>query len=291
MQSIVRGFCDAFPDCSLWTGSGLNWMLVGSRGRQEPVVEEVFTGSWRDERLGPALAELGFESPGQLVATYLADAPVLNALAAGVPPLVDDFPLRLSREGAGEEDYRWYLRFMDAMAARGRFAASEAMRASWPPAIREAAQRAFVEQDIFNLSRIGTHGLQGRDPFPLLHRALTETSSSVLPLLVLGRELEVVARAIGREASGPLVDYLQGVGSLSRREYAAADAAFARVAAVEPEFRDLARFRALARCLAGDRGGAAPFLAEAHRLPSPDEEAPRFWSRLATSCGSSAPPR
>ena len=286
-RSIMRGFCDAFPDCSLWTGSGLNWMLVGSRGPSGPVSEEVFTRPWRDERLGPVLAQLGFENPGQMGATYLADAPVLNALTAGTSPLVDDFPQRLSPRGAEDEDYWSYLRFMDATAARERFATSEAMRASWPTAIRQATLRAFAEQDIYNHSRIGAHGLLSPDPFPLLHRALVETSSSVLPVLVLGHdplELQIAARAVEHGAAGSLVDYLQGVGALSRREYALADAAFARVAVAEPGFHDLVRFRALARCLAGDPAGAAPFLAEALRLPSPDDQAPRFWSRLAESC-------
>ena len=291
MRAIVRGFCDAFPDCSLWTGSGLNWMLVGSRGRAEPVSEETFTGPWRDDRIAPALAQSGFEGPGALGATYLADAPVLNALTAGTPPLVDDFPLRLSRRGAEEADYRSYLQFMDATAARERFETSEAMRAAWPPAIREAVRSAFQEQGIFNESRTGTHGLVKRDPFPLLHRALVETSSTVLPLIVMGqepRELDIATRAAAGGVAGPLVDYLHGLGALSRREYAPADAAFARVAAAEPQFHDLARFRALARCLAGDAAGAAPFLAEALRLPSSDDQALRFWARLAETCRSPA---
>ena len=30
--SITAGFCGAFPDCTLWTGYGLDWMLAGTRG-------------------------------------------------------------------------------------------------------------------------------------------------------------------------------------------------------------------------------------------------------------------
>src|SRR4051812_12818260 len=35
--SIIRAFCDAFEDCSLWSGLNLDWTLVGSRGGLAPV--------------------------------------------------------------------------------------------------------------------------------------------------------------------------------------------------------------------------------------------------------------
>ena len=30
-KAVIRAFCDAFADCSLWTGAGPEWILVGSR--------------------------------------------------------------------------------------------------------------------------------------------------------------------------------------------------------------------------------------------------------------------
>ena len=35
-KSLVNGFCGAFSDCSLWTGAGTEWMLVGTRGLGGP---------------------------------------------------------------------------------------------------------------------------------------------------------------------------------------------------------------------------------------------------------------
>ena len=50
--SIVRGFCDVFEDCSLWTGAGNEWMLVGSRGGFE--VASTSWGAWGWGRTWPA---------------------------------------------------------------------------------------------------------------------------------------------------------------------------------------------------------------------------------------------
>ncbi len=291
VSSIIKGFCNAFPDCSLWTGSGLNWMLAGTRGARDRVDEEAFTRQWRDPEVGPELARLGFETPGQLGATFLADAAFLEALTAGTAPLVDDFPRRLSPRSAGPEDYRFYLSFMDAGLARERFAASAFIRSRWPPRIRELTLAAFKEQDIFNRSRIGTYGLLPGDTFPLLHRALTQTSSSLLPLLIAGsepREQAIADRAARRGRSGPLLDYLLGLGALARRDYKTAETMFSRVAMAEPGFRDLARFRALGLCLAGDATRAAPFLAEALALPPRDDDGQRFWTELEQRCAHSS---
>jgi len=294
MRSIVAGFCDVFPDCSLWTGSGFDWMLAGRRGARGPVAEDAFAAQWRDPRTGPALAELAFPTPAHLGATFLADAPLLRILAADTAPLVDDFPRRLSPGEAGEADHRFYLSFMDATAARDRFARSDFIRTLWPSRIREATLAAFAEQDVYNQSRIGTYGLMRRDVFPLLYHALTETSSPLLPLLVAGsepREQAAAARAVSKGVASPLADYLLGLGALARREYAAAEAAFSRVARAEPGFHDLALFRALALCLAGDAPRAAPFLDEIRRGPARDEDARRFWAELEGRCGREGRPR
>ena len=96
-KAIIRGFCDAFPDCSLWSGAGLQWMLAGTRGLHGPVAEEQFTAQWRDPLVAPELAALGFEQPEALGATFLADAATLAERTRGVPPLDDDHPGRISR--------------------------------------------------------------------------------------------------------------------------------------------------------------------------------------------------
>ena len=93
--AVTRGFCDVFEDCSLWTGFGHEWMLVGTRGARGPVSGERFARQWSDPVVAPRLRAAGLDSPSQLGATFLADAGTLATLTAGVAPLVDDYPHRL----------------------------------------------------------------------------------------------------------------------------------------------------------------------------------------------------
>ena len=94
-KAIMRGFCDAFPDCSLWSGAGLQWMLAGTRGAHHPIPEEQFSAQWRDPVVAPELADLGFEGPEALGATFLADAATLGEWTEGAAPLDDDHPGRI----------------------------------------------------------------------------------------------------------------------------------------------------------------------------------------------------
>ena len=48
--AIIRAFCEAFEDCSLWSGFHRDWILVGSRGGIAPVTRAHFSlgyGTWR----------------------------------------------------------------------------------------------------------------------------------------------------------------------------------------------------------------------------------------------------
>src|SRR5260370_9922709 len=95
-RSIVAAFCGVFPDCSLWTGSGLEWMLAGTRGLRGPVEEGGFTRQWTHPVLAPALRDIGVEVPEQLGALFLAHPPALAHWTRGAPPLDDDHPGHLS---------------------------------------------------------------------------------------------------------------------------------------------------------------------------------------------------
>jgi len=93
---IVRAFCSAFDDCTLWTGSGLDWMLVGTRGARGPVSAEQFAHQWEDPSVGPELRALGFETPEQLGALFLGGREYLLGVSEDVEPLTDAYPKRLS---------------------------------------------------------------------------------------------------------------------------------------------------------------------------------------------------
>jgi hypothetical protein len=147
-RAVVGAFCDAFPDCSLWNGSGLNWMLVGTNGRSVPATEGHFAGLWDDPVVGGGLRRIGIERPEQLGALLIDDAPGLRERVGATPPLTDDFPYRIltpvGSTSVATEVIPAYLRWMDADQARRRFAASRFVADVWPPAVR-AGSLAYFE--------------------------------------------------------------------------------------------------------------------------------------------------
>src|SRR3972149_2125816 len=95
-RAVSRAFCEAFEDCTLWTGAGLNWMLGGSPTGARPVPESTLRRLWADPVVGGELATLGIETPAALGATFLGDSAFLAEWAAGSPPRRGGHPARLS---------------------------------------------------------------------------------------------------------------------------------------------------------------------------------------------------
>ena len=222
-KAIIRGFCDAFPDCSLWSGAGLQWMLAGTRGLHGPRAEEQFTAQWRDPLVAPELAALGFEQPEALGATFLADAATLTERTRGVPPLDDDHPGRISmrypRDENGDPTYRAW---MQPGELRRHFEASAFIRDVWPPALRLRTADAFPPQALFDdLSVWGRF-----NKLESLRGVLTLSSLHTLPLLLMGTEPAVQRIAVSLYEAGARdagLEFEMGARALSQRAYEAAE--------------------------------------------------------------------
>lgn len=178
-KSIVRAFRDAFPDASLWTGAGLEWMLVGVKNPRGPVSAEQFGRQWRDPEVAPGLAELGLQVPEQLGALFIADGERLGAWLGDALPLTDDHPERLAAHDVAvpEPDLRAYAEFMNSPAAGRNFLQSTALSRLWPADLREATGEWFALQRTVN-SILMFDPLRYRE----LHAALEDPRLSV-PLL------------------------------------------------------------------------------------------------------------
>jgi len=250
-QAIIRGFCTAFPDCSLWAGAGLEWMLAGTRGVRGAVPEERFGAQWRDPVVGPELVALGLEQPEQLGATFIADAETLREWTRGAALLDDDHPNRilprwpsafLSRSEFAQEPY--YRSWRDCQAARKRFASSAFIRGLWPPQLRRRSEDYFEIQDIFDDQEIWHR----RNPIEMLYAVLTRSSLRTLPLVLMGtdRTLQLIAsRADSAGERGSALEFQAGARAMSERDYGVAAQHFALVD--DPSQRVTARlFRALA---------------------------------------------
>ena len=273
--AIVRSFCDVFDDCSLWGGSAYDWMLVGTRHAVGPVSEEQFAKQWQDPVTGPDLRELGVEVPEQLGALFMADAPALKRAAADTPPLLDDYPNRLTPAFSPLRDdrFRFFLPWMDVQKTRAAFGESAIVSRLWPPALRQRSLEWFAVQDTINQGlavepSVITNALFGTEP-PLhdvkaLDEVLTRTELRTLPMWLLGsseQQQRIVDRRVREGRSDAVIDYHLGIRAMADRNYDAAAEHFRAVQEQRPTDVQVALRHIYALCLAG-RTDAAQAVAD-----------------------------
>jgi spermidine synthase len=140
--SVIRAFCDAFDDCSLWSGLNRDWILMGSRGGVQSVAAEHFSRLWKLP-LGKDLQRLGIHDPGQLAGQFMADAAFLKEIASRAQPLVDDRPRRIRSELHPEASTPAYTLLMHAGRSRERMLASP-WPAILPPEVVAASADGFL---------------------------------------------------------------------------------------------------------------------------------------------------
>lgn len=248
-RAIARAFCIAFEDCSLWSGGGYDWMLVGTNGADRPPSEEGFARPWRDA--ARELRDLEVETPEQLGALFIADAATLGEWTSATPPLVDDRPGRLSFWAPPDSDRAVYRALQDAAACAGRFRSSAFVRRLWPPALRERTTSSFMWR-----------GMSDRDyeaptrPAAMadLWAALEGSSLRTLPLLQLDSEPRLAAIARMRYAQGdrhPVLAFHVGAAALADRDYAPAARFFDEAGPANVGFHVPGLLRGVALGLAG----------------------------------------
>jgi hypothetical protein len=255
-RAIVRAFCAAFSDCTLWSGGGGEWMLAARRGGHPPAVE-AFTRQWRDPRVGPELRRLALESPEALGALFVADASQLAAWAAEAPPLEDGWPRRLSTRLIGH-DSSTRRSFAGVEAAHDRFAVSDWVRRHWPPELRDRTLGFFAYRRQLDDLVTGEPDAGGAEA---VRRALAEPSLTTLPLLLMYSEPTKVAIARRAGAAGrhdAVVQYHLGAAALAERRYAEAASRFAEVLARDPRPGPAAALRELALELAATAASRPP---------------------------------
>jgi spermidine synthase len=150
-KAVVAAFGEVFSECSLWTGSEYEWMLVGAKHPRPPVADSLFVRQWRDSAVAPELRALGFDSPERLGSLFLADGDRLRHWCAGVAPLTDDHPKRLSSDAPDEAAALFdYSKFTDAHASRENFLTSAAIAKLWPADMKAASAPYFDVRNLVN---------------------------------------------------------------------------------------------------------------------------------------------
>jgi hypothetical protein len=244
-RAIVRAFCSAFADCSLWSGGGSQWMLAGTRGAPGPVDEERFARQWKDPDVGPEMRRLDLETPEVMGALFVADAPQLRSWAGESPPLEDSWPRRLTPGLPDPSDVSAHRAFSDAIASRARFEESAWIRERWPPAIRQRALDYFEYRAIFD------EMVYGRDfagDIDAVRHVLTRSPLRTLPLVMMGTspaQIEIARRAHARGIQDPGVEFLLGADGLAVRDFPLARRHFDAALLLEPSFELAQRYRSL----------------------------------------------
>jgi predicted membrane-bound spermidine synthase len=257
-RSITRAYCDVFPDCSLWTGTSLDWMLVGTNDAHFTRNEAAFTAQWRDPAVRPELEAVGLERPEQLGATFLADADQLRAWIADAPAVTDDFPKRIATSYPEDTtDRDSFFRFMDTGAAAERFAASGFVRESWPPVLRERTLDWFRTQAIVNrLMANSPPPVPARQRIAEFDALLTDTDLRTLPLWTLGltrEQIEILERRLSAGLENE-TDHQAGLAArdLAARRYDVAARRYGALLRRNPHDRQALTWRLYALARAGD---------------------------------------
>lgn len=234
-QAILRGFCDVFPECSLWSGSGFEWAMLGVNGRPPPVTEADFRRQWRDPKVGAEMRDLGFARPEEFGALFLADGPRLRRWLGTTLPLTDDHPQRLSTAFGSPLAYRApFLDLMKPEACRENFLASPGVGAWWPEALRAAAAASFTAQALVN--ELLDQRLPATVPrLERLHRCLHEPLLEPYIPWALGSDAlaeRILSRHEDQRVPGP--DRLsvlkhRAAAAVRRRDYALAEDLYRQV--------------------------------------------------------------
>ena len=168
---------------------GLARVLTGcsaaSRNASYSPSEVSFSRQWRDPVVRSELLALGLERPEQLGALFMSDADHLNALTRDTPPLVDNYPKRLSVGFFNREPHRtFYDRWMNPLLTRERFEKSAFIRNAWPSGMRMHTLDYFEAQRLLEAT-LSAQADETRDQgtrIATLHTLLTQTDLRTLPL-------------------------------------------------------------------------------------------------------------
>ncbi len=287
-RSILRAFCDVFPDCTLWSGAGFDWIMAGTRGTRRAVSDAHFTRLWDDPDSARELETLGFETPALFGATFMAGPERLEPLLTGALPLVDDFPQRLSSAPARPPQGQrspFFTAMLDAVAAREAFLRSAWIETYWPAGLREPTLAAYRWQRVANdRLLVGASALTSED----VYAVLTQTSYRTLPLWMLGSHVEEqrFARALSpARAGGRAAQRVLGIGALADRDYAAAVTHFRRARGRAVRAPRLMQLEIFALCMDGRAAEAAPLarqLVRGHRGVAADDAT---WRWLEATFG------
>ena len=294
-RAIVRAFCNVFNDCSLWMGSGEDLILLGVREGGTRVSAERFAAQWRNPVVEPELKRLGFEFPEQLGAYFIADGLWLRDLVKESPPLVDNFPHRLSPRLMAKQEDR-YASMIDPAQSAQRFHSSQHIDRLWPASIKEDSLKFFdfryqihdhMSESRQQLAPENRRGLAG------LHHLLTASTLQTPVLWMLNtqvRELQILEKSPMRAEEVGVCYHRRGDRAMSRRDYSQAVTHYLHARQLDPDRRvNYCFLDMFALCMAGQNRKAQNLANEIAASIGPVMTEQSDWQFLAQKFGLSDP--
>ena len=190
-KAILKAFSEVFPENSLWCGAGLEWMMVGIKNPGPKTDETHFAAQWNDPIVRNEMHTLGFQSPEQFGAFFIADGERLKKWISSTAPLTDNYPKRLSSEERpypSAENVTAYIAFMESGESRANFMTSAGISRLWPDSLREKTGPYFDDSLIINEILIPIIVWKRYKNVFYLHQCLHRSSLSDYVLWILGSD-------------------------------------------------------------------------------------------------------
>jgi hypothetical protein len=287
--AIVHGFCDVFPDCSLWRGMSFELMLLGTRDARGPVDEAHFRAQWRDPLLRAELAAIGLERPEQLGALFIADAADLSRWTRDVPALDDDHPRRIDAPArSAEAQHQLYAEWLDPRAGRARFAQSPLVRSLFPEPIRVAAFSYFDVQHLLDTFGPDIRSDAWSERLGDLSAVLGRSALRTPVLWLLGSDADVqriIDGASDEARARPDAQLHLAARALADRDDDAALLALERAATAPETFERATAVRLFVLCQQGRRREAAALARASAAALGSGPRIADLWDFFEKTCG------
>ena len=245
-DAILAAFLAVFPNMTLWYGWNHDLIMLGSNGPTAAVSAAHFARQWSEQPSADALRALGLEGPEQLVASFVADAAFLSKELAGVAPLTDDAPHRLSpRIVEIEAGQAALASWLDEARSLAIFEDSDWVARQLPSELRDGAREWFLDQQLQRWSAAAGRGLPSAEEL----QEVIGVSTLQEPVSWLLHSDADRQRIAARHREAPGAAHHLAADALARRRFADAATEFARA---EREHSPRARlYGAYALCLDG----------------------------------------
>ncbi len=296
--AILKAFSNVFEDCTLWSGGGLDWMMVGTRNAGGPVEETAFVRQWENPAVAGEMRTLGLELPEQLGATFLMDTPFIKKLTKDTRPLVDNYPKRLKDHGFRSSNEIKSIPEVDRDESWRQFDNSAFIRRVWPETMRQKSLPYFRYQPIVDEYLAATQISPAHlvKWLRFVREIQNETTLHVLPLWLLdsGIEQQAIVDQLFAEkdlrAANDMV-YHKAVQLAANRRYIEAEHQLARLHHAADNASHLIYFRIFLLAMAGESDRAAELAQEyASYFAADAETALEFWNWAAPAFDLSMPP-